>query len=194
MFKLSPNADINGTHKVGDLCNVSPAELVAAFGAPGEDSEDGKTNGAFYFESTDADSVTRLFTVYAYKHRVDWDSTTAIDWSVGGFTAPAEFIHWLVATVRKPTKTDWKKSIALNYVGSFAVALRNIVDPEDPATEHYRSQLGPRLAAALERCDAAGFNRDEIAQAITMAVHRELGWITSGGLDSLRATIQSNHK
>jgi hypothetical protein len=66
-FTLTPDADIDRTHKIGQIVLVA-RQLVDRFGPPGE-ADGYKVSGEYRFE----DSQGRVYTVY------DWKETTLFD-------------------------------------------------------------------------------------------------------------------
>ena len=60
-FALNPEADINGTYRIGEVALV-PRRLVERFGPPGE-SDGYKVSGMYCFE----DSQGRIYTLYDWK-------------------------------------------------------------------------------------------------------------------------------
>lgn len=85
--------------------------------------------------------------------------------------------------------TKLRHDIARNYAVSFAVAIRNAVDPQDPDGAHYLGQLAPRLKDALDYADPKGIDRAALAQSIIDAVTQELEWLTTGAAARLRDEI-----
>lgn len=87
-----------------------------------------------------------------------------------------------------------QRGIVGNYARSFATAIRNVLDPEDPDTAHYLEQLSSRLNAALVNADERGVTRAELCWLISDAVRFELDMIASGTLNDLRSNIQKKSK
>lgn len=90
--------------------------------------------------------------------------------------------------------TPLRKSIAGNYAGSFAVAIRNAIDPEDPSAAHYAQQMSERLASTLEYADTHGVSRDEVAEMIANAVAREMELLFGGLLTAIRNDVKRKNK
>jgi hypothetical protein len=106
MFKLSQDADINGTHRVGGM-TCAPATLVEKFGQP-QASDEYKVSGEYTFEN----EAGEIFTLYDWKStslydddfgrpspRVFWTSSTAQQFNIGGRTNAFDFIDWLSSEV-----------------------------------------------------------------------------------------------
>ena len=105
MFKLSQDADVNGTHLQGYV-TLPPAALVNKFGR-GESFDGYKTSGEYSFESEDGE----VFTVYDWMSTelycpdggipVDqlWSSWEPFQFNVGGKSNAIDFIAWLEAQV-----------------------------------------------------------------------------------------------
>lgn len=83
------------------------------------------------------------------------------------------------------------ENIARNYADSFATALRNAVDPKDPAQKEYSEQLHVRLQDLLVYAAEHNVDMAAIQQYIINAVKHELSWLTSGALDNLRASMRN---
>jgi hypothetical protein len=107
MFKLSQDADINGTHRVGEI-TCAPATLVEKFGQP-QASDGYKVSGEYTFEN----EAGEVFTLY------DWKSTSLYDddfgspspgafwrqaspqqFNIGGRTNAFDFVDWLEGKVQ----------------------------------------------------------------------------------------------
>jgi hypothetical protein len=83
-FSLKPEADVDGTHKIGQIVLVA-RRLVDRFGSPGE-GDGYKVSGEYRFE----DAQGRVYTVY------DWKETSLFDDGLeegeeSGATTPKEF-------------------------------------------------------------------------------------------------------
>ena len=99
-FNLVSDARANGTGRVSEI-TVSPALLVAAFGAPG--GADGyKVSGHYVFANDEGD----VFTVYDWKMTSlyeagnpspgeFWNRDEPIQFNIGGKSGSGEFEEWL---------------------------------------------------------------------------------------------------
>ena len=105
-MKLTPDADINETHRVGHI-DLSPARLALRFG-PGVESDGYKVDREYLFTDDDGN----VFTLYAYKATSLYDSglpdpdafwrqRSAQEFSIGGTTSPDKFIQWLSKQLTK---------------------------------------------------------------------------------------------
>ena len=105
MFKLSQDADINGTHRVGHIM-ATPALLVEKFGQP-QESDGYKVSGEYSFEN-DAGEVftlydwkcTELYDSYGIPVDEFWNTWTPIQFNIGGKSSAFDFITWLQGEVR----------------------------------------------------------------------------------------------
>jgi|1_EtaG_2_1085319.scaffolds.fasta_scaffold208720_1 hypothetical protein len=107
MFRLSQDANINGTHRQSEVY-VSPAKLVEKFGEPIE-SDGYKVSGEYVFESDDGMQVFTLYdwkatTLYDPDYGVApsdfWARTIPVQFNIGGHTNAFDFIDWLKREVQ----------------------------------------------------------------------------------------------
>jgi len=87
---------------------------------------------------------------------------------------------------------DYKSDVARNFCQSFATAVRNVVDPDDPGTEFYLKQLAPRLEAATDAAVRAGWTSDELSAVLNREIGQQLELIFSGQLQSIRDSIKTS--
>lgn len=123
-FHLAPNADINGTHKVGEIC-IRFLDLVTLFGMP-EESDGYKVSGEWRFVADDG----RIFTIYDWKETSLYDSDLpSVEefrenpnpqmFSVGGHKVEgsADFIKWINAKAEKITHFERRVAYLENFDG-----------------------------------------------------------------------------
>lgn len=98
-FKLNWDADINMTHKVGQV-QIVPRDLVRVFGPSQAGDGDGKTQAEYWFTS----ETGKVFTLYGWKQPDGFEQSPFVcKFSIGGRGADdvetVEFIQWLAAQV-----------------------------------------------------------------------------------------------
>lgn len=105
MFKLSQDADINGTHRQSEI-RVAPARLIEVFGKPIE-CDGYKVSGEYVFENQEGD----VFTLYDWKATTlydpewgvtpsdFWSQTCLRDFNIGGHKFAGDFVDWLKKAV-----------------------------------------------------------------------------------------------
>jgi len=105
MFKLSQDADTNGTH-LQDHVVLAPAALIEKFGQP-QESDGYKVSGEYSFEN----EAGEVFTLYDWKWTdlydsdgvpVDefWNSWTPIQFNIGGKSLAFDFVTWLKGEIQ----------------------------------------------------------------------------------------------
>ena len=111
MFKLDPEADLNGTFELTAI-RVGPRTLRDAFGEPDGGSGDGKVSGPYRFSGTDG----TVFSLYDYKMtnlydarkpepKTFWQSMTPTTFYIGGRGGDKDaFKAWLLEQIHHVTK------------------------------------------------------------------------------------------
>ena len=116
-FHLTPNADINGTHKIGEI-HIRFLDLVTMFGMP-EESDGYKVSGEWRFTSDSG----KVFTIYDWKRTHLYDSSLpsveefreypeAQQFSVGGheMAGIGDFVRWV--TNKAHSLTAFQRRVA----------------------------------------------------------------------------------
>jgi len=105
MFRLSQDADINGTHLQGHIM-VAPAFLIEKFGQP-QKSDGYKVSGEYSFENEEGEvftlydwKCTELYDSYGTPVREFWNTWVPIQFNIGGKSPAFDFITWLQGEVQ----------------------------------------------------------------------------------------------
>ena len=101
MFKLSQDADTNGSHRQSEIY-VSPAKLIEKFGEPVE-CDGYKVSGEYIFENDEGEVFTlydwKATTLYCPDYGVTpsdfWARTIPVQFNIGGKTNAFDFVGWL---------------------------------------------------------------------------------------------------
>ena len=122
-FNLVSDARASGTALVSEII-VSPAALVAAFGAPGK-ADRHKSSGQYVFENDEGD----VFTVYDWKmtslYEDDgvgnqspgafWSRDEPIQFNIGGKSGSGEFEEWLHGEIER-LKARYSVAIVTSFL------------------------------------------------------------------------------
>lgn len=100
MFKLSQDADTNGSHRQSEIY-VSPAKLIEKFGEPIE-SDGYKVSGEYVFDNDEGEvftlydwKATTLYDDYGVTPSDFWQEQSAVQFNIGGKTNAFDFVDWL---------------------------------------------------------------------------------------------------
>lgn len=134
-YKLNPNADINGTHKQGEL-QTTFGQLLAVFGMP-EESDGHKSSGDWIFESKAGD----VFTIYDWKSTSLYDSSlpsvdefrrspAIVTFSVGGRGNASDFLMWVSWRLNEITPEEVRRA-TLEYLDGLTTSdAQSVLDAE----------------------------------------------------------------
>lgn len=86
---------------------------------------------------------------------------------------------------------DFDKDTARNVAHSFATALRNSFDPQDPDRKVYREEEAPkRILSFLNFVEEKGIDPATAADILSTAIKSVVGQLTDGTIDAIRDEVQ----